>query len=457
MNTMEMERDCDFEIEVEAKGNKHIQPDGKKEAGKKEFQQKGDAEVAKKVQYQVDKPLPSQEAAEEKTQANVNKLLLKKSIDAESIIALALFLGFFIILSNQMGLVNLINTMLATAYDLLMNTVFYIMAISVVAGAVSNILTEFGIIAMANKLLAPLMKPLYGLPGAGIISIFTTYLSDNPAILTLADDKRFRRYFKKYQLPALTNLGTSFGMGLIVTVFMLNIKFPNGQSPMMAVLIGNLCAIIGSIVSVQIMLLSTKKIFGTQQECVEEAGDETYDILNYREIRQGNVAERFLNAILEGGKSGVDVGLTIIPGVLIICNIVMILTNSMPAGGYTGAAYEGVGFITWLGDQLSFVLSPLFGFYSSSGISIPLTALGSAGAAIGIVPDLVKSNLVSVKDISVFTAMCMCWSGYLSTHVAMMDSLKFRELTGKAIFAHTIGGIIAGISANLIYQLISML
>ena len=48
------------------------------------------------------------------------------------------------------------------------------------------------------------------------------------------------------------------------------------------------------------------------------------------------------------------------------------------------------------------------------------------------------------NDIAVFTAMCMCWSGYLSTHVAMMDSLHCSDMTGKAIFSHTIGGLAGG-------------
>jgi len=51
----------------------------------------------------------------------------------------------------------------------------------------------------------------------------------------------------------------------------------------------------------------------------------------------------------------------------------------------------------------------------------------------------------------------MCWSGYLSTHVAMMDSLKCPEMTGKAIISHTFGGLVAGVSAHWIYVLLSML
>ena len=59
-----------------------------------------------------------------------------------------------------------------------------------------------------------------------------------------------------------------------------------------------------------------------------------------------------------------------------------------------------------------------------------MTALGAAGAAIGLVPDLIKNGFVGANDIAVFTAMCMCWSGYLSTHTSMMDSLNCKELIG---------------------------
>ena len=33
------------------------------------------------------------------------------------------------------------------------------------------------------------MKPVYDLPGASVVGILATYLSDNPAILTLAEDQ----------------------------------------------------------------------------------------------------------------------------------------------------------------------------------------------------------------------------------------------------------------------------
>ena len=298
------------------------------------------------------------------------------------------------------------------------------------------------------------MKPLYGLPGASIIGAITTYLSDNPAIISFSKDKSFTKYFKKYQIPALCNIGTSFGMGLIVTTFMIT----QGKEYVLPALIGNLGAIIGSIVSVRIMLHFTKKFYGDSQVELEVAvTQETEDL---REIREGGVLQRALDAILEGGKSGVDLGLAIIPGVLVVCTLVMLLTfgpSTDPVTGakvYTGAAYEGIGLLPLIGEKISFILKPLFGFTSPEAIAFPITSLGAVGAAMSLVPQFITDGIITPNDIAVFTAMGMCWSGYLSTHVGMMDALNARELTSKAILSHTIGGLIAGISAHLIYMLI---
>ena len=381
---------------------------------------------------------------------------IKKAVSLEVFVFLALFLGFFVALCVEMGTVNMFNTMMNTAFDLLLNTVFYIMAIAVLAGAISALFSEFGVITLLNKLLSPVIKVLYGLPGASAVGVFTTYLSDNPAILTLANDNNFRRYFKKYQLPALCNIGTAFGMGLIITTFMAGLKSPSGESFGVAVLVGNLGAIVGSIVSTRLMLLRTAKIFGKEAPCECDDEGEVIDINKYRTIRKGSVGTRFLDALLSGGKSGVEMGMAIIPGVLIICAIVMMLTNGTADGVYTGAAYEGVAILPWIGEKLSFILQPLFGFQSSEAVAVPITALGAAGAAITVAENLVMNNLANAHDIAVFTAMCMCWSGYLSTHVAMMDSLKSSYLVGPAIVCHTIGGLCAGIFANWFYQLLML-
>ena len=382
----------------------------------------------------------------------------KKAVSLEVFIFLGVIVVFFGMVGTKMGGANMVQTMMNTAYQLLLETVFYIMAIAVIAGAVSGVFSEFGLIALINKLISPLMKPVYDLPGAASMGVMTTYLSDNPAILGLAEDTNFKKYFKKYQLPALTNLGTAFGMGLIVTTSMIGITAPKGENLGLAALIGNIGAIIGSVVSVRMMIWFTKKEYGTTEYCIPfEEGTEK-DVFNQREVREGGIGARALEALLDGGKNGVDVGLAIIPGVLAICTIVMMLTNGPSAEGvYTGAAYEGVALLPWIGEKLQFILSPLFGFSSPSAISVPITALGAAGAAVGLVPKMVADGVAHANDVAVFTAMCMCWSGFLSTHVAMMSSLKCSKLTGKAIISHTMGGIVAGIVANWLFQLIAFI
>lgn len=378
--------------------------------------------------------------------------LKKKAISLEAFICLGLLAGSFITTAKIMGPVNMINTVMGTAHDLLINTVFFIMGVAVLAGALSEILSEFGVISLINKLLYFVIYPLYRLPGASALAIVTTYISDNPAVLSLAANKEFRKYFKNYQFTALTNLGTSFGMGFIVSAFMVAQGGLMKENLFKAVLIGNLGAVVGSIISVNLMLHYSKKYFKSIGESEEEKEIEKF-VLDTREIRRGSIFGRFLEAMLEGGKVGVDMGIAIIPGVIIICTTVLMLTNGMPQGGYTGAAYEGIGILPIIGAKLNFILKPLFGFTSPQAIAFPITALGAVGAAIGLVPQFIKEGVIGPREIAVFTSMGMCWSGYLSTHVAMMDSLKYRELTGKAIFSHTIGGLVAGMAANFLYSL----
>lgn len=378
-----------------------------------------------------------------------------KAVNLESFLWLIGIFVFFGCMGSVMGTANMFKTMMATAHDLLLNTVFFIMAVAVLAGAVGSLMSEFGVIALINKILSPLMKPLYDLPGAASVGILTTYLSDNPAIITLARDKSFIKYFKKYQVPPLTNLGTAYGMGLIVTTFMMAQSL-NGENFIVPAIIGNIGAMIGSIVSVRLMMRTTKKVFGKTEMSGE--GTDQYDIMKYREVRTGSIFQRFLESLLDGGKAGVEMGLSIIPGVLIISTFVMMLTNGpSEAGNYTGAAYEGVKALPWLGGKISFILEPLLGFKNPEAIAFPITSLGAVGAAIGLVPKFLRAKLIGANEIAVFTAMGMCWSGYLSTHIAMMDALDARELTNKAIISHTIGGLAAGISAHFIYLLVTMI
>ena len=379
-----------------------------------------------------------------------------KAVGVETFVFLAILIGGFAYVASIMGAGIMFKVIMNTAHDLLLNTVFLIMSMAVLAGAVSALLSEFGVISLLNKVFAIFMKPLYSLPGASIAGALATYLSDNPAIISFAKDKSFTKYFKKHQIPALCNLGTSFGMGLILTTFMIS----QGKEFVVPALIGNVAAIIGSIISVRIMLFFTKKYYGKNDTSSVEDEIAVTQLEDYREIRDGSVFQRALDAMLEGGKSGVDLGLAIIPGVLVVCTLVMILTfgpSTDPETGkavYTGVAYEGIGLLPVLGQKLSFILKPLFGFTSPQAIAFPITSLGAVGAAMSLVPQVLVDGTITPNDIAVFTAMGMCWSGYLSTHVGMMDALDARELTGKAIMAHTIGGICAGISAHFIFMLL---
>ena len=372
----------------------------------------------------------------------------KKDIGLENFLCIGLFLAFFVSIGSKMGGINMIKTMMNTGFDLLINVCLYLMAIAVLAGAISGLFSEFGVIALVNKLLSKVMHPIYDLPGASSLGMLNCYLSDNPAILTLAHDDNFRRYFKKYQMPALTNLGTAFGMGLSTTTSMMGL---NVEGAVTSALIGNLGAVIGSVVSVRLMMIATKKMYGTTEYVEVKSKVEIPE--NSRQVREGSAGARFIQSILDGGKVGVDMGLSIIPGVVIICTLVILLTNGPGANGYTGAANEGVGVLPWIGGKLSFILSPLFGFSSPEAIAVPITALGSTGAAIGTVAKMAAAGKVSGNDIAVFTAICMCWSGYISTHIAMMDALGTKEATGKALISHTIGGLTAGVAAHLLYML----
>lgn len=377
-----------------------------------------------------------------------------KAIGVETFVFLVILIGGFYLIGHKMGVGMMFKTMMATAHDLLLSTVFLIMAMAVLAGAISGVMSEFGAIALINKIFAPLMKPVWGLPGASVTGAVATFLSDNPAIISFAKDKTFTQYFRKYQVPALCNLGTSFGMGLIVTTFMI----AQGEEFIVPAIIGNLGAVIGSVVSVRLMLIQTKKYYG---DAAEDPYDETLTAEDlegkneFRYIREGNLFQRTLDALLEGGRNGVDMGVSVIPGVLIVCTFVMMITFGPGEGGqYTGAAYEGVEFLPLVGQKLQFIFEPIFGFQSPEAIAFPITALGAVGAAISLVPNFIATGVALPNDIAVFTAMGMCWSGYLSTHIAMMDALDSRELAGKAILSHTIGGLAAGIAAHFIFMLI---
>ena len=357
--------------------------------------------------------------------------------------------GIFIYLAIVMGAANMLNTIMHTAHDLLLNTVFYLMAICVLTGALGQIFVEFGVVTLLEKLLRPLMKPLFNLPGVASLGAVMTFLSDNPAIISLAKDKRFASYFKKYQLISLTNFGTAFGMGLIVIVFMV------GQGFYWEPVVGFAGACFGCIVSTRLMQRFVIKAYPGYRD--EWACEKQASVEPEAEASTESLFVRILNSLLDGGKSGVEVGLAIIPGVLIISTFVMILTFGPGVSGtYTGAAYEGTELLPTLAGKVNFLFEWLFGFTDPHLVAFPITALGAVGASLGLVPNFISQGWVDGNAIAVFTAIGMCWSGYLSTHTAMLDTLGYRKLTSKAILAHTIGGLCAGVFAHWSVVLISL-
>ena len=382
----------------------------------------------------------------------MNKTKKKSSSPAlNGVICLVIVIGFFAYLGISMGMANMLNTVMKTAHDLLINTVFYLMSICVLMGALSRLFAEFGVVSILEKLLRPLMKPLFNLPGVASLGAVMTFLSDNPAIISLSKDKRFSKYFKKYQLISLTNFGTAFGMGLIVIVFMM------GQGFFKESLIGLFGAFCGCIVSTRLMQRFTLKAFPqylTEEACEGIEEEEAEE----KEEEKKSLFTRILDCLLDGGRSGVEVGMSIIPGVLIISTFVMILTFGPSASGaYTGAVYEGVEILPWLADKIDFVFKALFGFNDPHLVAFPITSLGAVGAALSLVPNFVANGWADGNAIAVFTAIGMCWSGFLSTHTAMLDSLGYRELTPKAILAHTIGGLAAAFAAHWSYVLVSLI
>ena len=374
-----------------------------------------------------------------------------KAITRETIVALIVVGGLFGAFAWKMGLAHTLKTTMATAHDLILNTVFFLMGVIIMAGAFTSVISEFGIVSIANRILSPLMKPLFGLPGASSVGAVATYLSDNPAIMPLSADKAFLKYFRRWQVTTLVNLGTVFGMGLIVTTFMLA-QSSETETLGRAILLGNIGAILGGIVSVRLMGYFGKKKYGKEEGVISEE-EEGYDILHYREVRQGNVAQRALQAMLDGGTHGVKTGFDIMPGVIIITTIVMMLAYGPNDGVYTGGAYEGIAFFPWIGAKLSFIIEPLFGFSNPEAIAFPVTSLGSVGAAIAMVPQFLESGIIDAKTVCVFTAIGICNAGFLSTHVGMMDGIKERDLTSAAITTHFFGGLCAGVLGHMLFLL----
>ena len=369
----------------------------------------------------------------------------------EALIFLTILIVVFTLLGSRMGSANMLKTIMNTAHDLLLNTVFYLMGITVLTGALSKLMSEFGVVTLLERILRPLMKPLYNLPGVAALGGVMTFLSDNPAIISLSKDRNFSSYFKKYQLISLTNFGTAFGMGFVVIITMI------GYGEFTGALVGLFGAVCGSIISTRLMQRSCLRAYPELDAPVVPEGPSEEELEEDDENKK-SVFMRFLNAVLDGGKNGVDLGLQIIPGVLIITTAVIMITfGPGEAGVYNGSSSQGVPLLPWLAEKIHWVFEWLFGFTQMELIAFPMTALGAVGASLGLLPTFHDAGILDGNAVAVFTAIGMCWSGFLSTHTAMLDSLGYRKVISKALGAHTIAGLCAGIIAHFLYLLISLI
>ena len=375
-----------------------------------------------------------------------------RSRRVEALVFLAVLSVFFGSLGWRMGSANLLNSIMATAFDLLTNTVFFIMSITVLSGALAKLFIEFGVLRLVEYVLRPLMRPLYNLPGVAALASVMTFLSDNPAIMSIAHDKNFRSYFTDRELASLPNFGTAFGMGLIVVTYMTSLGYFS------AAMLGVAGAALGGVVSTRLMQRLCRSEFPTLSDEQRRQREASADEGQIAFRSEGSFFERFLNSILEGGKSGVDLGLAIIPGVLIISTLVILITFGPkdPAVGYQGLAGEGVPVLPWVVSKMGFLFRWLFGFEHAELIAFPVTSLGSVGAALSLFPEFLKSGFIGGNEVAVCTGMGMCWSGFLSTYTAMYDALGMRRCLGRAIVSQVIGGVCAGVIAHFLWLLVSL-
>ena len=252
-------------------------------------------------------------------------------------------------------------------------------------------------------------------------------------------------------------------MGIIVTAFMIGL----GSEYVPAVGVGLVATLVGGIVSTRLFLSMSKRHYikeGTWEEMQQQAEPLMKEGAPAAKAEAEEVKEkksvfaRAMDAMLEGGKLGWQIGFATTPGVLCICTLIMILTFGPGSvdgvAAYTGAAYEGVAVLPKLGNLIAPVTNLLFGFKDGAAIAFPITALGAVGAAMGMTPALIESGAVGPNEIAVYTAIGVTWSGYLSTHISIMDALHARKLIPQALISHTIAGIAAGVFAHYLFMVV---
>lgn len=233
------------------------------------------------------------------------------------IVCLAVILALFGYIGSVMELPNMLNTIMKTAHDLLLNTVFYLMGICVITGALGKLFVEFGVVSLLEKLLRPLMRPLFNLPGVASLGSRDDLSVGQPCHHIPFAGQTLQQLLQEVSIHFTHQFRNAFGMGLLVIVFMV------GQGFYAEPFIGLFGAFCGCIVSTRLMQRAVIKACPDYKE-----EDACTGVTTEQEEPQQekSLFLRILNSLLDGGRTGVDIGIAIIPGVLIISTLVMVLT-----------------------------------------------------------------------------------------------------------------------------------
>lgn len=368
------------------------------------------------------------------------------------------------ILGGRMGWSNMLTTMTATGYSLMANVVLSLLAVVVISGAWAALMQEFGIVYALEKTLGRVVGWVYGLPGKSLLGALLSFLSDTPVVAGLAADPEFVSPFRRYQLAGFIHFATSFGMGLVLVVFMMGIDYPKeyGMSLSQCACIGLLASFFASALTTRLQNWWLQRVDPSLANFVrpskmpdkpsQDGGriDAKKTESHIRKIKQ-SFFSRVLDSIIDGGKSGFALGLAIAPGIMVVSTIVFMVTFGAGADGYDGGAYQGVPLLPWAAGKVDFVFAWLFGLEHAELLSFPITALASVGASIGQLPQYVAQGMLDPNAACVLTAMGVAWSGFLPVYSSIMDSAGLRSQAGICMVVHFISGLLSGIAAHWLY------
>lgn len=82
----------------------------------------------------------------------------------QGVMCLLIVFLLFGYLGYAMGVAPMMKTLMYTAHDLLLNTVFFLLSVCVLTGALGRVFVEFGVVTLIEKLLRPIMKPIFNSP-----------------------------------------------------------------------------------------------------------------------------------------------------------------------------------------------------------------------------------------------------------------------------------------------------